>query len=154
MGEVEHFLNICRGYVGTPPQKAAVVSDNTVECGGRYWNRDTGIQLPGVVFVRGYEQSTKPSFTRYDRRVRFLFHVHDYMPLNARFCIMECFDTLLKRWEAQRHSLTRKYFLNIRVLLFLIPHFLGMPTYCGADEVLRDKSRFLEQQAIFDKLMS
>ena len=58
---------------------------------------------------------------------------------------------LLAKWKATRFSLDRKYFLNIRVLLFLIPTYLGWSHNMTLP--LRDKTRYEKQKQIFTQLL-
>lgn len=147
---VEYYLNfLCREVEPIIP-----CSDKCVEAGGRMWDLVTGAQR-AVVFVTGYgNRASHRSFNRYSRRDRFLTLLMDTYDIgNRQVVIMRCFDVLLARWKQGRSLLVRKYFLNLRVVNYLIPVHLNLPPPCVERDCLRDPYRFEKQRTIFQNLM-
>ena len=124
---------------------------NLIEASGRLWDPETG-ECHGQVFVPGFVQHTRRGYSRYSRRARFMCYMMDMFTLGEQHLrILQVFDTLLANWKATRFSLDRKYFLNIRVLLFLIPTYLGWSHNMTLP--LRDKTRYEKQKQIFTQLL-
>ena len=150
MEDYERFYDLIEPIVPIIPQ--VVPKRIIVEQNGCLWDILTGEQC-GNVFVHGYIQHTRRSFSRYSRRARFMSNLMDLYEIGEDHVrILQVFDKLLHRWKTTRYLLDRKYFLNIRVLLFLIPAYLGIPH--TDTRPLRDKVRFDKQKHIFVHLLS
>ena len=149
---VEGYLNDVSLWSSV--QVAPLFSDG-VEDGGRIWDPVTGFQLR-TVYVTGFgNRPTRRAFNRYSRRDRFMTLLMDTYEIGARqIVVMRCFDVLLARWKQGRSLLARKYFLNLRVVNYLIPVFLKLVPPYGKGACLRDPARFAKQRGIFNNLMA
>ena len=146
MEDCERFYTLMEP-VHNPPPLPFVIEDS-----GRWVDPGTGIEY-GHVYVPGYVQQTRRGFSRYSRRARFMCYLMEYVELGEQHLhILKVFDTILANWKTTRHLLDRKYFLNIRVLLYLIPTHLGWTHNMARP--LRDKHRYERQKQIFTQLLS
>ena len=139
-------------FMDNTPPRVYVANDNAVEHEGQMWDVTTG-KLLGTCFVPGYRKQTRRTFSRYSRRARFMTHLWSYFenPGDHRL-IMNMFDKILRAWKLTRNTIPRLYFLNVRVLLYLICDHLQLPPPFTKHSCLRDVARFHTQQNIFKNL--
>ena len=127
-------------------------NENVAESDGRLWDRDTGAMV-GTCFVSAYRPQARRTFSRYSRRARFMTHLFTYFENPGDHAeIMNVFDQILHSWKSTRNTIPRLYFLNVRVLLFLICDRLKLPPPFTKRSCLRDLNRFHAQQTIFNNL--
>ena len=127
-------------------------NENVAESDGRLWNRETGAMV-GTCFVSGYRPQTRRTFSRYSRRARFMTHLFTHFEdPGDHVKIMQVFDQILRSWKSTRSTIPRLYFLNVRVLLFLICDRIKLPAPFTKRSCLRDVNRFHAQQTIFNNL--
>ena len=148
--EVEKFLDLCDWAL--PPIPASPRNE-PVESDGQLWDPDSGAKV-GNVFVSGYIQFRKRTFSRYSRRARFMTEVMNWCTDNTHIHkIMRMFDRLLTNWKEARPSLERVYFLNVRCVLFFVCERLNLPLPYPKQHCLRDLKRFERQKTLFEKFV-
>ena len=138
----------------TPPPTPPCPPRVTVRHDGYLWDEETG-ELVGRVYVPGYVQSSRRTYSRYSRRARFFCRVMDFYGTNddRSVRIMAVFNVVLKQWNLTKESYPRIYFLNVRCLLFFIAEFLGLTAPCQKNECLRDVKRFTVQKKMFEQFV-
>ena len=148
--EVEKFLDMCEHRYYEKPKRRVV---EPVENGGVLWDPETGCKI-GNVFVSGFVQFRKRTFSRYSRRARFMTEVMEWFTNNVYIKqILHLFDELLVKWKRARQGLSRVYFLNVRCVLFLICERLHIPLPYHKTECLRDVKRFERQKLLFEQFV-
>ena len=128
-----------------PPERVTVSHD------GYLWDGETG-EAVGRVYVPGYVQTSRRTYSRYSRRARFFCRVIDYYGTNddKAVRIMKVFNVVLKQWNLTKDIYPRIYFLNVRCLIYFIAEYLGLAPPFHKSECLRDAKRFTVQKKMFD----
>ena len=148
--EVEKYLDMYTHTSYENPKRPVV---EPVESEGILWDPETGCKV-GNVFVSGFVEFRKMTFSRYSRRARFMTEVMDWFTNNTYIKrILLLFDELLVKWKSARPALPRVYFLNVRCVLFLICERLHIPLPYHKTECLRDVKRFERQKLLFEQFV-
>ena len=148
--EVEKYLDMCEHRCYETPKRCVA---EPVEAGGVLWDPETGCKV-GNVFVSGFVQFRKRTFSRYSRRARFMTEVMNWFTNNTYIKrILLLFDEVLVKWKSARPALSRVYFLNVRCVLFLICERLHIPIPYPKTECLRDVKRFERQKTMFEEFV-
>ena len=150
--DVAHFLDM---WVRADRQNEPEIRPESepVESEGVMWDPNTGCKVSNV-FVSGFTQFRKRTFSRYSRRARFMTEVMGMFTNNTYIqAIMAMFDRLLGKWKTARKSLVRVYFLNVRCVLFMICEHLNIPPPYPKEDCLRDVKRFERQKELFKQFV-
>lgn len=149
--DVEYFLDTWTPH--QPVQTVPPPAREPVEHEGEMWDPESGRRVRHV-YVSGFTQFRKRTFSRYSRRARFMTEVMGRLTNNMHIGrVMHLFDAVLAKWKAARAHLERVYFLNVRCVLFLICEHLGIPPPYPKKFCLRDVKRFELQKTLFEKFV-